>query len=178
MVPANLQKVVETVRSVDAVFFAGDLVNTPDRASEWFDDNRGNAFFPALQGRAHYRLNQTRYTGGALIQSAPLYSAIGNHEVMGRFSETQSLNDQFGDAFPQSVAEQQHQKQFGKSEFFACICPVVMMNRKARNTKLLIFLINNAKGKNNSFTVRASVLFFAINNNRLYIKYLRLCCKH
>ena len=115
MVPANLQKVVETVRSVDAVFFAGDLVNTPDRASEWFDDNRGNAFFPALQGRANYRLNQTRYTGGALIQSAPLYSAIGNHEVMGRFSETQSLNDQFGDAFPRSVAEQQHQKQFGKS---------------------------------------------------------------
>ena len=115
MVSANLQKVVETVGSVDAVFFAGDLVNTPDRASEWFDDNRGNAFFPTLQGRANYRLNQTRYTGGALIQSAPLYSAIGNHEVMGRFSETQSLNDQFGDAVPRDVVERQYQKRFGKS---------------------------------------------------------------
>ncbi|CCQ60429.1 hypothetical protein CWATWH0401_3766 [Crocosphaera watsonii WH 0401] len=26
-------------------FFAGDLVNIPDRASEWFDDKRGGAFF-------------------------------------------------------------------------------------------------------------------------------------
>ena len=50
MTPANLQKVVETVGRVDAVFFAGDLVNIPDRASEWFDDARGLAFFPWLTG--------------------------------------------------------------------------------------------------------------------------------
>jgi len=31
MTAANLQKVVETVERVDAVFFVGDLVNVPDR---------------------------------------------------------------------------------------------------------------------------------------------------
>ena len=50
MVAANLQKVVETIGKIDAVFFAGDLVNIPERASEWFDDKRGGAFFPCLQG--------------------------------------------------------------------------------------------------------------------------------
>jgi hypothetical protein len=44
MVAANLQKVVETVGQVDAVFLAGDLVNIPDRASEWFDDDQGGLF--------------------------------------------------------------------------------------------------------------------------------------
>ncbi|WP_239033139.1 metallophosphoesterase family protein [Leptothermofonsia sichuanensis] len=114
MVAANCQKVWETVGQVDAVLFAGDLVNVPDRASEWFDDRNGNAFFPPLQGRAHYDLEKngtrTRYTGGALIQSAPLFAAIGNHEVMGRFSTTNSLDDQFEDAVPRWVAEKQYQQ--------------------------------------------------------------------
>ena len=113
MIAANLQKVVETVGKVDAVFFAGDLVNTPDRASEWFDDNRGNAFFPCLQGRAHYELHKnnlkTVYQGGALIQHAPLFAAIGNHEVMGRFSMDSSLHDQFDDAIPRTVAQALYQ---------------------------------------------------------------------
>lgn len=104
MTAANLQKVVETVGSVDAVLFAGDLVNVPDRASEWFDDTRGNAFFPVMQGRAQFELTQngctTQYRGGAILQSAPLYAAIGNHEVMGRFSTTTSLREQFKDAVP------------------------------------------------------------------------------
>lgn len=108
MTTANLQKVAEIGR-VDAVFFAGDLANVPDRASEWFDDNRGNAFFPALQGRGHYELEKnavkTLYVGGELIQHAPLFPAIGNHEVMGRFSTSNSLNHQFYDAFPRSVAQ-------------------------------------------------------------------------
>lgn len=112
MTPANLQKVVETIGQVDAVFLAGDLVDIADRASEWFDDGRGNAFFPSLQGRASYEIthgNQTtRYTGGAIIQSAPLFPAIGNHEVMGRFSTETSLNEQFADAVPRFVAEQQY----------------------------------------------------------------------
>lgn len=109
MTAANLQKVVETVGRVDAVFFAGDLVNVPDRASEWFDDNRGCAFFPCLQGRANYKLTknniQTVYQGGALIQNAPIFTAIGNHEVMGRFSIDSSLDDQFDDTLPREVAE-------------------------------------------------------------------------
>ncbi len=106
---ANLQKVVETVGPVDGVLFAGDLVDVPDRASEWFDDARGGAFFPALQGRAQYQLEKngktTVYKGGALIQSAPLFTALGNHEVMGRFSTTTGLHEQFNDPVPQAAAQ-------------------------------------------------------------------------
>ena len=109
MVAANLQKVVETIGQVDGVFFAGDLINVPDRASEWFDDSRGGAFFPCLQGNAQYKLENNgvvnTYTGGEIIQNAPLYPAIGNHEVMGRFSQAKSLNQQFEDAVPREVAK-------------------------------------------------------------------------
>jgi hypothetical protein len=112
MTAANLQKVVETVGPVDAVFFAGDLVDIPDRASEWFDSDIGNAFFPCLQGRASYDLERegttTRYRGGAIIQSAPLFPALGNHEVMGRFSTEQTLGDQFNDPVPQAIAQQRY----------------------------------------------------------------------
>ncbi len=109
MAPANLQKVVETIGKVDAVWFAGDLVNVPDRASEWFDDNRGNALFPGLQGRAHYEMNyhdqNIVYTGGQIIQHAPLFTCIGNHEVMGRLGRTGSLDDEFNDTIPRAVAQ-------------------------------------------------------------------------
>lgn len=96
MVAANLQKVMETVGVVDAIFYAGDLVNIPDRASEWFDDARGNAWFPCFQGRA----TSDNYQGGELLQHAPIFTTVGNHEVMGRYSEHSSLQDQFKDAVP------------------------------------------------------------------------------
>lgn len=105
MVAANLQKVVEIV-GIDAVFMAGDLVNIPDRASEWFDDNRGGAFFPCLQGHASYKLAQTTYKGGEIIQHAPLFPAIGNHEVMGRFGKGDSLSDEFDATIPRASAPQ------------------------------------------------------------------------
>lgn len=115
LVAANLQKVVETVGQVDAVLFAGDLVDIPDRASDWFDSTKGNAFFPTLQGRAQYDLKREdstiRYTGGALIQSAPLFATIGNHEVMGQFSDTLKLGDQFDNSAPRAAAEMAYTKQ-------------------------------------------------------------------
>ncbi|MEO0852922.1 MAG: metallophosphoesterase, partial [Cyanobacteria bacterium J06648_11] len=110
MTAANLQKVKETIGKIDAVFVAGDLINIPDRASEWFDDDRGGAFFPCLQGRAKYSLAwnnapATTYKGGELIQNAPIFPALGNHEVMGRFNAQQRLNAQFNDPVPRAVAE-------------------------------------------------------------------------
>ncbi|MFM6400587.1 MAG: metallophosphoesterase, partial [Planktothrix sp.] len=60
MTAANLQKVAETIPQLDGIFFAGDLVNVPDRASEWFDDLRGNSFFPSLQGKANYTLEKNQ----------------------------------------------------------------------------------------------------------------------
>lgn len=108
MVAANLQKVTETLGQVDAVFFAGDLVNIPDRASEWFDDSRGCGFFPCLQGKTSYALERngrtTRYRGGEIIQHAPLFPIVGNHEVMGRFAATSPLKEQFGNPAPRQVA--------------------------------------------------------------------------
>jgi Calcineurin-like phosphoesterase len=109
MTSANLQKVVETVGRVDGVWFAGDLINVSDRASEWFDDNSGGALFPGLQGRAKYDMThdgvKTTYTGGQIIQNAPMFTCIGNHEVMGRFARTGSLNDEFDDTIPHAIAQ-------------------------------------------------------------------------
>jgi hypothetical protein len=115
MTAANLQKVEKTIGQVDAIFLAGDLVNVPDRASEWFDDNRGGAFFPCLQGRASYRLekegNTTTYRGGALIQNAPLFPATGNHEVMGQYSMEQDLGEQYNNPYPRKAAAQLYAQQ-------------------------------------------------------------------
>lgn len=114
MIAANLQKVKATIGQVDAVFMAGDLVNISDRASEWFDDNQGAAFFPCLQGSAHYKLEKngvkTIYKGGDLIQNAPLFPVIGNHEVMGRFSMDRDLGNQLSNAIPRTIAEEIYQK--------------------------------------------------------------------
>lgn len=110
MTAANLQQVTQTVGRVDAVLMAGDLVNIPDRASEWFDDSRGGAFFPCLQGRARMVLNkggvEQRYTGGEIIQHALLFPAVGNHEVMGQFSIKRDLNSQLDDTLPRAIAAQ------------------------------------------------------------------------
>lgn len=117
MTPANMQKMEETIGMVDAVFYAGDLQNIPDRASEWFDDNRGRAFFPGLQGHAASTLDRVlekdgvsystsvTYQGGEVIQNAPLFSVIGNHEVMGRYIPGNGLNGMFNDPRPRAVAE-------------------------------------------------------------------------
>lgn len=109
-VVANYQKVVETVGVPDAVLFAGDFVNVPDRASEWFDQVKEDspAFFPALQGHYQAYVPGFPYNGGEILQHAPLFGTIGNHEVMGRYTpekEGYSLNGSFNDPQPAWYAE-------------------------------------------------------------------------
>lgn len=105
MTPANLEKVSQTIgTNFDAILLAGDLVNVPDRASEWFDSSTGLAFFAGLTGRARRDIAGRTYVGAPLLQNVPFYPAVGNHEVMGRRT-TQSLDRQFNDTQPRSVAE-------------------------------------------------------------------------
>lgn len=109
--PANLEVAADTIGDISAVFFAGDLVNIPDRASEWFDDARGSAFFPVLQGRGgRVATNGRTYGGGAIIQNAPLFPAIGNHEVQGRRDGAAGLNASFNAPVPVEVAEREYAK--------------------------------------------------------------------
>ncbi len=118
MTTANLSQVVKIVGQVDAVFFPGDLVNVPDRASEWFDDLQGGAFFPSLQGKANYKLERngitTTYHGGEIIQHAPLFTAIGNHEVMGKVSPDRTLKQEFNQPHPRQVAQEFYRSQAAK----------------------------------------------------------------
>ena len=113
--PANLELATRTITEelgqIDAVFFPGDLVNVPDRASEWFDDQRGSAFFQALQGNGgREAADGTVYRGGEVIQHAPLYPSIGNHEVQGRRAGHTSLDDSFKNAVPRAVAAAEYEK--------------------------------------------------------------------
>lgn len=102
MCAANYQKVYETIGLVDAVLVNGDLVDVADSAYNWFDSD--NSFFKVMQGKASHDTNGTVYSGGPLIQYAPLYASIGNHEVMGRFSDTGSLQDHFNDPMTKDYA--------------------------------------------------------------------------
>jgi len=109
--PANLQLAAETIGDIGAVFVAGDLVNVPDRASEWFDDTRGSAFFAVLQGNGgRASTGGTVYEGAPIIQNAPLFTAIGNHEVQGRRDGATSLGASFSAAVPREVAEAEYEK--------------------------------------------------------------------
>ena len=48
MVAANLEMAEKTVGHIDVVFYAGDLVNIPDQADEWFDMGDANTFFSLM----------------------------------------------------------------------------------------------------------------------------------
>lgn len=110
--PANLQKAAETLGAIDAVFLAGDLVNQPDRASEWFDDTRGSAFLATLQGNGDRIDNNgiAAYRGGEIVQNAPLFPAVGNHEVQGRMADAASIGASFNAPVPVEVAEREYEK--------------------------------------------------------------------
>jgi hypothetical protein len=95
MASANYQKVEETVGRVDAVFFPGDFVSQPNRASEWFDReaNSNPSFFQSLQGTMRRWNASSVYKGGQVLQHAPLYGCLGNHEVPGRWRLDPATNN-------------------------------------------------------------------------------------
>jgi hypothetical protein len=102
MCSANTQKMAETVGTVDAVLYPGDFVSQPNRASEWFDraGGGGNAnlvgnpsFFQSLQGTARRWTPGSPYTGAAVLQHAPLYGSLGNHEYPGRWRMDPATNN-------------------------------------------------------------------------------------
>ncbi len=100
---ANYQKVAETVGTPDAIFFAGDFVDYPNRASEWFDRDSTSrpAFYPALQGRWNQLNPAGDYQGGALLQHAALFGTLGNHEVSGRWMpDVNNINTMYNDPQP------------------------------------------------------------------------------
>lgn len=97
MVAANLQILKKTVGQIDAVFYAGDLVNIPDQADEWFNFNNETSFFSLMQGKAHKEINGVSYCGAPILQQAPMYTAVGNHEFMGQYSDAYDLGLQFND---------------------------------------------------------------------------------
>ncbi|MBN1173943.1 MAG: metallophosphoesterase, partial [Micromonosporaceae bacterium] len=105
MTAANLELVSQTIGvELDGVLMAGDLVNVPDRASEWFDSTAAPAFFAAMTGRAAQDIGGRTYHGAPVLQHTPIFPAIGNHEVMGRWSTTSLLKSQFEDPQPLDVA--------------------------------------------------------------------------
>ncbi|MEM7738857.1 MAG: fibronectin type III domain-containing protein [Deinococcota bacterium] len=111
MSPANFQKVIETVGMVDGVFFAGDLVDNPHRASEWFDRNNEvrPAFFPALQGEFQDLFPEHSYTGGEILQNAWFFGTIGNHETPGRWRpDERTIGQMDGDPQPRWYAEMRY----------------------------------------------------------------------
>jgi hypothetical protein len=95
MTLVNYTAVARSYPDLDAVFLAGDMVNRHSDAADWFDAFRPEwrnapgeaqvAFFPALQGTYHTLLPEAIAPGGEILQNAPLFPAVGNHEVSGRF---------------------------------------------------------------------------------------------
>jgi len=103
MVAANLQKAAETIGAFDAVFFAGDLVEIPDGFEDWFSSPK--SFFACLQGHANTVFGTTQYVGASIIQNAPIFPAIGNHDVMGRYSLDGDLLSQFKNPYPRESVQ-------------------------------------------------------------------------
>ena len=114
MCAANIQKVYETVGQVDAVLANGDIIDVPDRAWDWFDAD--SSFFRVMQGTTDRTIAGQEYQGAALLQNAPLYASIGNHEVMGRYSETSPLNAQFNDPATREYAEKLYEQRNGDAD--------------------------------------------------------------
>lgn len=102
MCAANIEKVLDTVGRVDAVWCAGDIVDVSDRAYDWFYAD--NAFIRVMTGKAESNVNGKVYKGAPILQYAPIYTAIGNHDVMGVYSADGDLSVQFNGPIPREVA--------------------------------------------------------------------------
>lgn len=113
MVAANIQKVYETVGAVDAILVNGDLVDVSDRGYDWFYAD--NAFFRTLTGTANDEIGGNLYKGAPLLQEAPLYTSIGNHDVMGVYDNVTPLSTQFNEPRTRQQAEEKWVKS-GKDE--------------------------------------------------------------
>ncbi len=87
-VPEAMRQATAIAGRFDAVLYAGDFVNVPDRASEWFDDARGSAFFPSMRG---------------ILPNTPIFPVVGNHEVQGRREAGAMLAESFEGALPRAV---------------------------------------------------------------------------
>lgn len=120
---ANFQKVQEALGRVDAVLFPGDFVSQPNRASEWFDriSLSNPSFFQALQGTMRRWNPGSVYRGGEILQHAPLFGCLGNHEYPGRWrldpatnndrnTGQVSINAMDNDPQPRWYAEQRYEE--------------------------------------------------------------------
>lgn len=136
--PAAMQLINEKLGPFDAVLVAGDYVDVPRRASEWFDrfdpawldnPNEGGrpfpstrpAFFPSFQGTYDKLFPEFPWSGGEIIQHAPMMGSIGNHEVPGRYRPnetyiqngtevTANLNSMDSDPQPRWFAELRYEE--------------------------------------------------------------------
>ncbi|PMB20146.1 metallophosphoesterase, partial [Fischerella thermalis CCMEE 5319] len=61
---------------------------------------------------------KTSYTGGQIIQHAPMFTCIGNHEIMGRYARKGSLNEEFNDTIPRAAALKLYGEQSLKENSF------------------------------------------------------------
>lgn len=105
MTAANIQKVYETVGNVDAVFVNGDIVDVIDRSYDWFYAD--NAFLRVMTGTANDKVASKKYYGAPILQQAPIYTAMGNHDYMGVYDNNKDLAYQFNNPRPQDAAERE-----------------------------------------------------------------------
>ncbi|MGL4577057.1 MAG: hypothetical protein ACRCV9_19875, partial [Burkholderiaceae bacterium] len=114
MAAANFEKVLATIGPVDAVLFPGDFVSQPNRASEWFDrvSISNPSFFQSLQGTMQRWNPGAVYKGGEVLQHAPLFGCLGNHEYPGRWRPTvNNINTMDNDPQPRWFAQWRYEQQ-------------------------------------------------------------------
>lgn len=111
MCAANIQKVHDTVGHIDAVLFAGDIVDVSDRCYDWFYAD--NALFRTMTGTASDEIEGVTYKGAPIFQEAPIYTAIGNHDVMGVYDEKTDLSVQFNYPSTREHAIENYEAEYG-----------------------------------------------------------------